>query len=148
MHDCIIIQGIVMNRPTFKTIYMNLAKDLAKRSTCRRLQVGAVITSTDFRKVLAVGYNGNAIGFDNTCDQETPGACGCLHGEDNAIINCDSPRSTEKFIFVTHLPCPICAKRIINLGGVKKVFFELDYRLNTAKEYFNKAQIDFEVLNT
>jgi len=123
---------------------MNLAKDLAKRSTCQRLQVGAVITSTDFRKVLAVGYNGNAIGFPNKCDQNVPGACHCLHGEENAIINCDAPRNTEKFVFTTHIPCPMCAKRIINLGGVKKVFFETDYRIQTALEYFQAVEIDYE----
>lgn len=131
-------------RPSFKTIYMNLAKYLAQRSTCQRLQVGAVITSTDFRKVLAVGYNGNAIGFSNTCDRDTPGNCGCLHSEENAIINCDAPRNMEKFVFTTHIPCPMCAKRIINLGNVKKVFFEKDYRIQTALEYFQAAEIDYE----
>lgn len=123
---------------------MNLAKDLAKRSTCQRMHAGVVITSTDFRKVLAVGYNGNAIGFPNACDRDTVGNCGCIHAEDNAIINCDSPRHIEKYIFVTHIPCPICAKRIINLGNVKKVFFEQDYRIQTALEYFQAVEIDYE----
>jgi dCMP deaminase len=90
--------------------------------------VGTVITSTDYRKVLAVGYNGNAAGLPNICDRHEPGNCGCLHSEENAVINCDSPRSMEKHVFVTHLPCVACAKRLINLGGVKKVFYRTEYR--------------------
>ena len=79
-------------RPSFQSIYLNLAHTLAQRSTCARLQVGTVITSTDFRKVLAVGYNGNATGLPNCCDRDEPGNCGCLHSEENAVINCDAPR--------------------------------------------------------
>ncbi len=115
-------------RPSFQKIYIELALLLAKRSTCRRLQVGTVITSTDFRKVLAVGYNGNATGLPNSCDRDEVGNCGCLHSEENAVINCDSPRHVEKLVFVTHLPCTACAKRLINLGNVKKVFYLNQYR--------------------
>ncbi len=117
------------SRPSFEEIYMDLAHTLAERSTCERMNVGTVITSTDYRKVLAIGYNGNAAGLPNTCDRHEAGNCGCLHSEENAVINCDSPRSTEKHVFVTHLPCVACAKRLINLGGVKKVFYRTDYRL-------------------
>ena len=107
---------------------MDFAKAIANRSSCIRLNVGTVVTSTDFRKVLAVGYNGNAAGLNNGCDRDEPGNCGCLHSEENAAINCDSPRYVEKYVFVTHLPCSACAKRLINIGNVKKVFFEEDYR--------------------
>lgn len=117
------------DRPSFESIYMELAYTLAKRSTCKRLHVGTVITSTDYRKVLALGYNGNATGLANGCDRDEPGNCGCLHSEENAVINCDSPRFIEKIVFVTHLPCVACAKRLINLGNVKKVYYGTDYRL-------------------
>lgn len=116
-------------RPPFEQIYLELAHTLSKRSTCLRLAVGTVITSTDFRKVLAVGYNGNASGLPNSCDRHEPGNCGCLHSEENAVINCDSPRSVEKIVFVTHLPCVACAKRLINLGNVKKVYYAQEYRI-------------------
>ena len=117
-----------LDRPSFEAVYMDFAKSIAKRSTCKRLHVGTVITSTDFRKVLAVGYNGNAAGLANGCDRDEAGNCGCLHSEENAVINCDSPRFVEKYVFVTHLPCMACAKRLINLGNVKKIFFDEDYR--------------------
>lgn len=123
-------------RPSFEEIYMRLAVTLAERSTCKRLKVGTVITSTDFRKVLAVGYNGNASGLHNGCDRDEVGNCGCLHSEENAVINCDSPRSTEKVVFVTHLPCAMCAKRLINLGNVRRVVYAHDYRKRDSIDLF------------
>lgn len=115
-------------RPSFQHIYMEMAMLMAKRSTCIRLQVGCVITTTDFRKVLSVGYNGNASGLNNGCDSDVPGKCGCLHGEENAIINCQEPRGLPKIVFATNMPCKMCVKRIINLGGVVKVYYANEYR--------------------
>jgi dCMP deaminase len=116
------------DRPSFEDVYIHFAETIARRSTCNRLAVGTVITTTDYRKVLAVGYNGNASGLSNSCDREEPGNCGCLHSEENAVINCDAPRHTRKFVFVTHLPCAACAKRLINLGNVVEVIYKNDYR--------------------
>lgn len=130
------------NRPTFEQIYMNLAQSMSQRSTCKRLHVGSVCVSSDFRKVLSVGYNGNASGLPNTCDSDEAGNCGCLHSEDNLVINCDAPRSVDKIIFVTHLPCVICAKRLINLGGVKKVCYHESYRITTALDLFKTVGIE------
>ena len=131
-------------RPSFETIYLQLARTLANRSTCHRLQVGTVITSTDYRKVLAVGYNGNATGLANECDRAEPGNCGCLHSEENAVINCDSPRQVEKIAFVTHLPCTACAKRLINLGNVTKVYYGEEYRLRDSVDLLKEVGIEVE----
>jgi dCMP deaminase len=129
-------------RPSFEEIYMDLAHTLAERSTCARLNVGTVITSTDYRKVLAVGYNGNAAGLANKCDRTDAGNCGCLHSEENAVINCDSPRTMDKYVFVTHLPCVACAKRLINLGGVKKIFYRTQYRSMESIEILQSVGIE------
>jgi dCMP deaminase len=129
-------------RPTFESIYMDLAGTLAARSTCKRLNVGTVITSTDYRKVLSIGYNGNATGLPNGCDRDEPGNCGCLHSEENAVINCDSPRHVEKIVFVTHLPCVQCAKRLINLGNVKKIFYREEYRIRDSVTLLQSVGIE------
>ena len=135
-------------RPSFPEIYLLLAQALAERSTCKRLKVGTVITSTDYRKVLAVGYNGNATGLPNCCDRDEPGNCGCLHSEENAVINCDAPRFIEKYVFVTHLPCVQCAKRLINLGNVKAVFYGQDYRIRDSVELLRSVGIRVEQIQT
>ena len=129
-------------RPSFESVYMRFAEEISRRSSCKRLNVGTVITTTDFRKVLAVGYNGNAAGLPNVCDRDEAGNCGCLHSEENAAINCDSPRYVEKYVFVTHLPCTACAKRLINVGNVKKVFFREDYRNREAISLFKAVGIE------
>lgn len=133
-------------RPTFEEIYLRLAFLLAERSTCKRMKVGTVITSTDFRKVLAVGYNGNASGLPNTCDRDEVGNCGCLHSEENAVINCDSPRFLEKVVFVSHLPCVPCAKRLINLGNVKRVVYANEYRKTDSTALFQQVGIELRQL--
>ena len=135
------------DRPGFPAVYMRLAHELSKRSTCARLKVGTVITSTDFRKVLAVGYNGNAAGLPNCCDTQEVGNCGCIHSEENAIINCDTPRFVEKIVFVTHLPCKACAKRLINLGNVKLVYYDTPYRITDSLEILNKVGIEVKRLD-
>ncbi len=107
---------------------MTLAQALASRSTCAVEPVGAVLTSVDFRKVLAIGYRNNAAGLPNRCDREAGSheagsdACGCLHAEENAVINCDAPRSEPKIALVTKMPCRMCAKRLINLGGLQDLY--------------------------
>lgn len=118
-------------RPSFPEIYMSLARSLSARSTCSVSRVGTVITSVDFRKVLAVGYSGNATGLPNRCDRDVPAPsvecphpdCGCLHSEENAVIHCDAPRTEPKIVFVTQMPCRACAKRIIQLGGLVDLYY-------------------------
>lgn len=69
------------------------------------------------------------------------GNCGCLHAEENAVINCDTARHHEKIVFCTHLPCVMCAKRLINLGGVKEVYYQTDYRKKDSLEIFEHHNI-------
>lgn len=134
------------SRQSFEEIYMCLAENLAKRSSCKRLCVGTVISSTDFRKIYAVGYNGNATGLSNTCDRDESGNCGCLHSEENAVINCDVLRSLPKYVFVTHMPCVACAKRLINLGNVVKLWYRRPYRKTDGIELLEKVGIEVHQL--
>jgi deoxycytidylate deaminase len=60
------------------------------------------------------------------------------------VINCDAPRMIEKVVFVTHLPCAQCAKRLINLGNVRRVIYGEDYRLKTSIELLESVGISVE----
>jgi dCMP deaminase len=130
-----------MERPSFVDIYMRLSLMLAERSTCKRLSVGCVITSEDYRYVYGIGYNGNASGLPNQCDSDEVGACGCVHSETNAIINCTVSRDTTKLVFCTDSPCVMCAKNLINLGGVKKLFYHREYRNTVGLKLLQQAGI-------
>lgn len=131
-------------RPSFENIYMRLASMMAERSTCRRMSVGCAIVTPDFRQVLAVGYNGSAAGGKNDCDRhgaEAVGNCGCIHAEQNAVINCSAKRSEGKVVFCTHLPCVTCAKFLINLGGVQSIYYLNDYRIKDSLVLLHEAKI-------
>ncbi|GAC1475755.1 MAG: hypothetical protein PVSMB8_00810 [Vulcanimicrobiaceae bacterium] len=132
----------VKRRPSFADIYMAFALKLSERSTCSRLQVGCAIVSADSRYVYGIGYNGGAAGLENECASLEPGNCLHLHGEENAIINCTAPRSASKVVFVSHLPCVMCAKRLINLGGVARVHYAHDYRIRDSVDLFARAGIE------
>ena len=114
------------NRPPLYEVYMRMAEELAKRSTCARLQVGTVITDSALEHVLSIGYNGNVRGFPNRCDSSEPGKCGCIHSEQNALVKArgDVP---DKVAFVTASPCIMCAKLMVQ-AKVTHVFYRGVYR--------------------
>jgi dCMP deaminase len=114
------------DRIPLEEVYMRMAEELAKRSTCARNQVGSVITTGDLTQVIGIGYNGNARGLPNHCDTSEPGRCGCLHSEANALIKAGA-QTPGKQMFVTVSPCPMCAKMIIN-SNVARVHYRTGYR--------------------
>lgn len=126
---------------------MSLAESLAERSTCSRLKVGCVITSTDHRYVYAVGYNGGAAGQQNECESDQPGQCGHIHAEMNAIINCCVPRETKKVVYITNLPCVMCSKSLVNLGGIVRLIYRHDYRIRDGLEILARAGIEIVRMN-
>src|SRR5205807_4704626 len=116
----------VPDRIPLEEVYMRMAEELAKRSTCARLQVGSVITTGNGTQVLGIGYNGNAKGLPNRCDSTQPGKCGCLHSEQNALIKAGA-QPPGKTMFVSASPCVMCAKMIINTN-VARVYYREAYR--------------------
>jgi dCMP deaminase len=124
--------------PLFE-VYMRMAEELAKRSTCSRLQVGTVVTDASLENVLAIGYNGNARGLPNRCDSTVPGQCGCIHSEVNALIKAPGAVK-DKVVFVTNSPCVMCAKLIIN-SGVTHVFYRHAYRDPSGAELLASAGV-------
>ena len=131
-----------LERPAFERIFMGLAVALSRRSTCSRLQVGCVITSTDWRHVFGVGYNGGAAGQENDCESLEPGKCGHLHAEENAIINSHAPPGVAKYLFSKNMPCPMCCKRIVNFRNVERVYFADRYRAGDGILTLQRAKIE------
>jgi len=120
-------------------VYMRMAEELAKRSTCTRLQVGTVITDENLEHVVAIGYNGNARGFPNKCDSPNPGNCGCIHSEQNALVK--SPGSMRgKVAFVTASPCASCAKLMIQ-ANVSYLFYREIYRDPIGLEILTSGEV-------
>jgi dCMP deaminase len=115
-----------VTRPPLFEVYMRMAEELAKRSSCVRLQVGTVLTDADLENVVAIGYNGNAKGFPNRCDSGEAGACGCIHSEQNVLVKAPG-HLRGKVAFVTASPCVMCAKLMIQ-ANVTHLFYREAYR--------------------
>jgi dCMP deaminase len=110
---------------------MNIAAEVAKRSTCDRKRVGAVIVRD--RTILSTGYNGSVRGLDH-CDEvghmiEDGHCIRTIHAELNAIIQAaKNGTSIDKAcIYVTASPCWNCFKCIAN-GGLARVVYREFYR--------------------
>ncbi len=129
----------VVDRIPLYEVYMRMAEELAKRSTCARLQVGTVITDARLENVVAIGYNGNARGLPNRCDSTVPGSCGCIHSEINALVKAPGGMR-DKVVFITDSPCVACAKAMIN-SGVTHVFYRREYRDPSGVELLRKAGV-------
>jgi len=128
-----------VSRPPLYEVYMRMAEELAKRSTCARLQVGTVLTNATLEHVVSIGYNGNARGFPNRCDSTEAGGCGCIHSEMNALVK--SPGELRnKVAFVTASPCAMCAKLMIQ-AHVSHVFFRAPYRMSAGVEILERAGV-------
>ena len=128
-----------VDRPPLYEVYMRMAEELAKRSTCDRLQVGTVITDVDLENVVAIGYNGNARGFPNRCDSTEPGRCGCIHSEMNALVKAPG-QLRDKVAFVTASPCVMCAKLMVQ-ANVGWVFYREAYRDPAGLEVLRNAGV-------
>ena len=113
-------------RPSWNEIWKRFAIDIAKRSPDPKFQVGAVIVSDDNTQVLALGYNGDHKGGPNCRDSLETGKSGFIHAEVNALIKCDFNNPKAKKMYLTHAPCPVCAKCIVN-AAIEQVLYINDY---------------------
>lgn len=106
----------------------NIAKLVARRSTCLRLSVGAVLAQEG--RIVSTGYNGAPAGLPH-CEPETCGpgdiCVRTVHAEANAIaFAAKNGISTEgATLYTTHSPCMECAKLLINAGIRRILFWEL-----------------------
>lgn len=131
--------ALEVSRPPLFEVYMRMAEELAKRSTCARLRVGTVITDRRLENVVAIGYNGNARGFPNRCDSEEPGRCGCIHSEQNALVKAPG-NLPDKVAFVTASPCIMCAKLMVQ-SGITHLFYRESYRSTVGLEVLRQGGI-------
>ena len=130
-----------MIRPAWPTIWMRLARSIAERSVDPRLQVGCVIVSTDDRRVLAVGYNGDEAGGANAPDSTDAGASGFVHAEVNALIK--SHGVCGSIVYITHSPCVVCARALVNERVARVVYGEA-YRDTRGIEILLKSGVSAE----
>lgn len=132
---------------------MEIAHVVARRSSCVRRQIGALIVKE--KRILATGYNGAPSGLPHCieigCLRDELGIpsgtrheiCRALHSEQNAIIQAalHGISTKDSTIYCTHQPCSLCAKAIIG-AGIRRVVFEGDYPDENAVEMLNMANVE------
>ncbi len=150
---------IIKERPDWDHYFMKMAELAATRSTCLRRQVGAAIVMD--KHVISTGYNGAPKGVPH-CEErgacmreemkipsgERHELCRALHAEQNAIIQAATyPQSIEgATIYITHQPCLICAKMIIN-AGIRRIVVREGYPDEMATEMLAEAGLKIVMLD-
>ncbi|MBC7080937.1 MAG: cytidine/deoxycytidylate deaminase family protein [Thermoplasmatales archaeon] len=141
-----------MERMSYDEYFMEIAKIVAKRSTCLRRNVGAVIVKD--KHILSTGYNGAPKGFKHCsevgCLREKLGIkrgerhelCRGLHAEQNAIIQAAvfGVAIKDASIYVTDFPCSVCAKMLVN-AGIKELIYMNDYPDELAEKILEESKI-------
>lgn len=144
-------------RPSWDEYFMKIAQEVAKRSTCLRRHVGAVLVMD--KRILATGYNGVPTGIEHCSErgcireqQNVPSGqrhelCRGLHGEMNVLLQ--AARYGIKIdgatLYSTTYPCSMCAKMAIN-AGITQIVCSSDYPDELSKEILSEAGVPIRVI--
>jgi dCMP deaminase len=134
-----------MTRPSWDSIWMDMAKTIAQRSHHPTFQVGAIVVTEDNTQVLSIGYNGSYKGGPNKPLSEEPGCSGLIHAEINALLKLDYNNPKKKKMYVTLSPCPDCARAIVN-SNIESVFYADEYRNVEGLEILRAAGLDVQAV--
>jgi len=132
---------------------MAITRLVAKRSTCLRRSVGAILVKE--KRILATGYNGAPAGVRHCeevgCLRESSAIpsgtrhelCRGLHAEQNVIIQAayHGISIRDATLYCTNKPCVICSKMIIN-AGIKKIYYEEGYDDALSDQLFGEAGLE------
>ena len=141
------------SRPSWETYFMDITALVAKRSTCLRRAVGAIIVKD--KQILSTGYNGapknvrhcREVGCLreklNVASGQRHELCRGIHAEQNAIIQAAFHGVSVKnaSLFCTNQPCSICAKMIIN-AGIRKIYYRSGYADPLALEMIEESGVE------
>lgn len=117
---------------------------ISQLSTSSRLKVAAVAVHKRFQKIASFGYNGSYPGAQinsvTGTEEESlePGNSGFIHAEVNMIAKFREHDPENYIIILTHSPCAVCAKVLVN-AGFRYIYWVEAYRetqhLNKLKDY-------------
>lgn len=144
-----------MLRPSWDEYFLEIAKIVAKRSTCIRRHVGAILVKE--KRILATGYNGAPSNIrhclDVGCIRESKNIpsgerhelCRGIHAEQNLIIQAayHGVPISNSILYCTNFPCSICAKMIIN-AGIERIVYLDGYPDSLSEELIKEAKIEVE----
>ncbi len=141
-----------MHRPEWSDYFMDITRLVARRSTCIRRHVGAIVVKD--KRILATGYNGVPTGLPHCEDvgcirdqQKIPSGerhelCRGLHAEQNVIIQAafHGISINGGILFCTTLPCSICLKMLIN-AAITEIVYEQGYPDTLTHQLLEEADL-------
>lgn len=148
----------MQERPSYDEYFMEMAHVVAKRSTCLRRKVGAILVKD--KHILSTGYNGAPKGLKHCSEVgclrekmkvasgERHELCRGLHAEQNAIIQAAVFGVSIKgsTLYCTNTPCVVCVKMLIN-AGVEEIVYAGDYPDELAKKMLEESKIKIRNFN-
>ncbi len=133
------------HRVDWHTYFMNIATQVATRSTCDRKHVGAVIVRD--KTILSTGYNGSIRGMPH-CDEvghdlENDHCVATIHAEANAILQAakNGVMIDGAELYTTASPCWSCFKLIAN-AGIGTIYYGEFYRDRKSLAIARRLKID------
>ncbi|KPK62316.1 MAG: cytidine deaminase [Planctomycetes bacterium SM23_32] len=149
--------GEERRRPSWDEYFMRIAHEVAKRSTCLRRSVGALVVLD--KRILATGYNGAPSGLPhcsetgclreqlNVPSGERHELCRGLHAEMNALLQGarHGIRMDGGTLYSTLVPCSLCCKMAINTG-IKRVVAAVNYPDGLGRDMLLRAGVDLVVV--
>jgi dCMP deaminase len=132
-------------RADWHTYFMNIARQVATRSTCDRKHVGAVIVRD--KTILSTGYNGSIRGLAH-CDEvghlmEDGHCVRTVHAEANAIAQAarNGVAIEGAEIYITASPCWGCFRLLAN-SGIRRIHYGEFYRDARIHDFAEEAGIE------
>ena len=113
--------------------FVRILEEISHLSTSSRLKVGAIAVHKKFQKIASFGYNGSYPGAplnpETGTEEESaePGKDGFIHAEVNMIAKFRDPDPDNYIIMLTHSPCNVCCKVLVN-AGFKYIYWVNQYR--------------------
>lgn len=127
---------------SFRTFYMEVAKQAALLSYSDKRKVGAVIVRD--RNIISYGFNGAVNGMPNTCEvwdgkqQKLITLPTTIHAEMNAILKAGNECAGAE-MYLTLFPCNECCKLMAQSGIIRVFYCEENNKRN--KELYGMAAL-------
>lgn len=145
------IRGLKKSKNPFDVKIIKEAYKETEKSGDWWRRVGAILVKN--KKILFKAYNKNVLG-DHVSYQlgeirdflnpgEMPDLAATIHAEQRIIAEAAKEGISIKgtSIYVTHFPCPVCAK-LIAFSGIKKLYFSKGYSISDGQKVLKSAKID------
>jgi len=152
-------RGINLGRPSWGTLFMSIAFEVAARASCNYIRAGVVIVKDN--RIIATGYNGAAPGVPNCLEAgcrkqqqgianelKGTGECRGTHAEMNALQYAGR-EAHDSTLYTVLFPCNHCAKQAASVG-VDRVIYAIKYKDSdptAAMETLSQAGIQVHYFN-